>query len=84
MKLRIYYGLGENLSLPEASALSTKRYECKNVLKDKRGNIILISRNRENDMYKVLCGTSETFFPTYEHALAYCEEHFALKLGKEI
>lgn len=78
-KHRFYYGATYQFTDEDKSAFSHKGYECKAVMKDRKGKpvAILQSTNPELPIWKVMYGYSTVFFGTYDEALAFCTGRFS-------
>ena len=73
MKFKIFYG---NKISFKNSDFNSDKYICKKTFKTKNGAPVVICRNKENDIWKVMYNSSEVVFATYEEALEFCKIRF--------
>lgn len=76
MKHFFFYGKHPELSRLHAEDLSRNGYECSQLLQNKHGVPVVVSRHETLDIWKVECGFSTVFFGTKAEALAYCKVRF--------
>lgn len=78
MRYRFTYG-GQQKMMPVDTQMFTRNgYVCKCLFQNKKGIPVAVSRNVENDIWKVESNFFAVFFPSYEEAMEYCRERYAL------
>ena len=78
MKHKIYYGSEPTFTNDDRANFSRGGYECKALLKDRKGRPVVISQNADPDfpVWKVEYGFSCVVFGSYDEAMAYCKGRF--------
>ena len=78
MKHRIFYGSAPVFTDADRESFSRNGYECRALMKDRRGLPVVISRSRDRDfpVWKVEYGCSCVVFATYDEAMAFCRGRF--------
>ena len=79
MKHKIYYGSEPTFTNKDRANFSRGGYECKALLKDRKGRPVVISLSTDPDfpVWKVEYGFSCVVFGSYDEAMAYCKGRFA-------
>ena len=76
MKHKFFYGIKPSIKSCSTADFSRKGYECHVLLQTKRGEPVVVSRNKDLNIWTVQNGFSTVFFGTKAEALAYCKGRF--------
>ncbi len=78
MKHKVYYGATPSYTDADRKYYSRGGYECKMLMKDRKGAPVVISRSSDPDfpVWKVEYGFSCVVFGTYDEVMAFCKGRF--------
>ena len=78
MRHKIYYGAKPTFTDADRKAFSRGGYECKALMKDRRGRPVVVSQSKDRafPVWKVEYGFSCVLFGSYEEAMAFCHGRF--------
>ena len=78
IKHKFYYGSAPKFTKEDKKSFSRKGYECKALLRDRRGGPVAILQNTDPKfpICKVEYGFSCVVFASYDDALAFCKDRF--------
>lgn len=76
MKFRFSYT--QNADFPERNIkdYSHGKYECKQVMRTRKGLPVSVFHNTDLDIWKVQYGFSTVFFGSYDEAIRFCNKRF--------
>ena len=79
MKYHFYYGAKPEFNKADLENFSGGDYECCDLMKDGKGQPVLILKNTKADcpVWKVMYGFSTVVFSSFDEAKAFCNKHFA-------
>ena len=83
---KIFYGAEPTLIDADMRNYSRKGFECKALMKDKKGKPVVISQSTDKDfpIWKVEYYFSCVVFATYDEAIAFCRGRFCDLDGKPL
>lgn len=86
MKHKIFYGNEPRFTDADREMFSDSRYDCKLLLKNKKGAPVAISKSKDPDfpVWRVTHNFSCMVFATYEEALEYCKGRCFYLDGKAV
>lgn len=79
MRYKYYYGTEPTFTDEDRQHFSRGGYECKALMKDRKGQPVVISQHTDPDFpaWKVEFGFSCVVFATYDEAMAFCKGRFS-------
>lgn len=79
MNHKFYYGIKPELTDTDMENFSRGSYECKALMKTRKGHPVAISQNTDPDfpVWKVEYDCSCVVFATYDEAMAFCKGRFS-------
>lgn len=77
MKHKIFYGNKPKLTAKDKPLFSRGNYECKALLKNRKGEPVAISQSKDLSIWKVEHNFSCVVFDTYDEVIAYCKGRFS-------
>ncbi len=79
MKYKFYYGEKPKLTNTDLDNFSGGNYECRELMKDGKGQPVLLMKNTKADVpvWKVVYAFSTIVFSSYDEAMAFCEDRFS-------
>ena len=84
MKFHFFYGRSPKLSQQDKDAFSGNGYKCEFLLQNKKGQLVSISHNEAQNVWRVAYGFSTMYFDSYAKAMEYCNGRFFNLDGKQV
>ena len=83
--MKFTFGYVQNADFPEWNVkdYSHGKYECKQLMRTRKGLPVAVFHHTELDIWKVQYGFSTVFFGTYDDAIQFCRKRFESNSGKQ-
>ena len=83
--MKFTFGYVQNADFPERNVkdYSHGKYECKQLMRTRKGLPVAVFHHTELDIWKVQYGFSAVFFGTYDDAIQFCRKRFESDSGKQ-
>ena len=83
MRFNVFYGAEPRITNADRHDFDRGNYECAHVLRDRKGNPVIVSRRKDADfpVWKVECGYSCCVFLSRAEAMAFCETRYRRAKG---
>lgn len=76
--MRFRFSYTQNADFPERNVKDYPhgKYECKKVMRTRKGLPVALFHNTDLDIWKVQYGFSTVFFGSYDEAIHFCQKRF--------